>query len=220
VADAVTTAFVDVENGRVSIRDELAETLRADDVVGAGREASATSALDTSAFWRSRGLEPAGSSAGKAVKTGITGLRGAQGGIILLGVSGQFLPAAAAVFVASNPVLLGVGALFGGMQLLDDRKRKVQQRRQAARAQMRQFADDVQFEMGNELTTLLRSVQRDLRDEFVELIGELQNTWTAAAKHAEQAVAAGHEGQQRRLAEVVAQQARLGEIRSRIEIES
>ena len=36
-------------------------------------------------------------------------------------------------------------AIFGGMQLMDDRKRKVTQKRQAARTQVRQFIDDVQF---------------------------------------------------------------------------
>ena len=62
--------------------------------------------------------------------------------------------------LASNPVLLGAGALFGGFQLVEDRKRRVQQRRQSARGQMRQFTDDVQFEMSNELTKMVRDVQR------------------------------------------------------------
>lgn len=215
VAEAVTQAFVGVERGRVEIRDEIAEMLSADDVVGPARSAGGD-VLDTHAFWRSRSLSE-GSAVGGALKTGLTGLRGAQGGIMMLCISGQFLPAAAAVFVMSNPVLLGIGAAFGGMQLIEDRKRKLQQRRQGARTQMRQFADDIQFEMGNELTKALRQVQRDLRDEFVELIGELRTTWTSAAKQAEAALAAGSDGVERRLAAIDAQRARLDALHTRLE---
>ena len=196
-AEAVATAFRSAEEGRAEIRHELAELLAADEVVGPRTERR-LDVLDTSALWRSRGLDPSESSGGKVFRTGITGLRGAQGGVLLLGVSGQFLPQAAAVFIASNPVLLGAGALFGGFQLLEDRKRRLQARRQAARTQLRQFTDDVQFEVTNELTKLLRDVQRDLRDEFVELIGELQQSWATAAQHAEQAAAEGAGALQRR----------------------
>ena len=215
VAEAVSQTFVGVEQGPADIRTEIAELLSADDVVGPTRRTDGD-VLDAQAFWRARSLSNGGA-AGTALKTGLTGLRGAQSGILLLGVSTQFLPTAAAVFVASNPVLLGVGAAFGGMQLLEDRKRKVQQRRQNARSQMRSFADDVQFEMGNELTKALRQVQRDLRDEFVELIGELRTTWTAAAKQAEAAVAAGAEGVQRRLGVIEEHHGRLGALRERME---
>lgn len=200
VADAVTNAFVAVERGRTQIRDEVAELLSADDVVGPGRAAAGAS-IDTTTFWRTKPLAD-GTAAGKALKTGLTGLRGAQSGIMLLGVSGQFLPTAAAVFIASNPVLLGVGAVFGGMQLIEDRKRKIQARRQQARSQMRQFTDDVTFEMGNELGKALRQVQRDLRDEFIELITELRTTWTAAAKQAEAALHQGSAGVERRTAAI------------------
>lgn len=215
VAEAVTEAFVGVERGRVEIRAEIAELLSADDVVGPTGPGGAD-VLDAHAFWRSRAMSD-GNAVGGALKTGLTGLRGAQGGIMMLCISGQFLPAAAAVFVMSNPVLLGVGAAFGGMQLLDDRKRKLQQRRQAARTQMRQFADDIQFEMGNELTKALREVQRDLRDEFVELIGELRTTWTTAAKQAESALTAGTEAVERRLSAIDLQRSRLAVVRTRLE---
>ena len=47
---------------------------------------------------------------------------------MMFGMMGQFLPGAAAVLIAANPVLLGAGAVFGGMQLVDERKRKVAQR--------------------------------------------------------------------------------------------
>jgi F0F1-type ATP synthase membrane subunit b/b' len=201
VGEAVAQAFTTVELARGEIRAELAELLAADDVVGPTRTRE-LQILDTTQMWRSRDLDPSESSGGKAFRTGMTGLRGAQGGVLMLGVSGQFLPAAASVFIASNPVLLGAGALFGGFQLVEDRKRKLQARRQAARTQLRQFTDDVQFEVGNELTGLIRSVQRDLRDEFVELIGELQQSWTAAAKQAQEAASHGERAAAERLTAV------------------
>lgn len=216
VADAVTRAFTAAERGRIEIRDELADLLAADDVVGP-RSERRLELLDTSSLWRSRGLDPSESGGGKAFRTGITGLRGAQGGVLMLGVSTQFLPQAAAVFLASNPVLLGAGALFGGFQLLEDRKRRLQARRQSARTQLRQFTDDVQFEVSNELTKLLRDVQRDLRDEFVELIGELQRSWTAAAEQAQQAASQGAEAAARRRDDLGRQLERLDRLRTAID---
>jgi hypothetical protein len=85
----------------------------------------------------------------------------------------------------SNPVLLGVGALFGSMGLAEDRKRKVAARRQAARTQVRQFLDDVQFEINNQIASTVRDVQRDLRDEFGDRLAELLRTYTEAAQRAQ-----------------------------------
>ena len=215
VATAVTQVFVDIEDGRAGIRGEIAELLSADDVVGPTAQRAAD-VLDTASMWRARGIEPDESKQGKAFRTGLTGLRGAQGGVMLLGVSSGFLPGAAALFLASNPVLLGAGALFGGFQLVEDRKRRVQQRRQAARGQMRQFTDDVQFEMSNELTKMVRDVQRGLRDEFVGLIGELQQSWVQAAKQAEDALAQGAEGLTARRSAVDGHLARLDALRAQI----
>lgn len=201
VADTVTEAFVSIETGRSSIRAELAELLAADDVIGPS-ESRQFDVLDTASMWRARDIDPSESSGGRAFRTGITGLRGAQGGVLMLGVSSQFLPQAAALFIASNPVLLGAGALFGGFQLMDDRKRKLQQRRQGARTQLRSFTDEVQFEVMNEITQFLRSVQRELRDEFIALIGDLQTSWTAAAQQAQQTLAAGEQAATERAAAI------------------
>jgi hypothetical protein len=105
---------------------------------------------------------------------------------MMFGMMGSFLPTAAGVLIASNPVLLGVGALFGSIGLAEDRKRKVAARRQAARSQVRQFLDDVQFEVNNQISTVVRDVQRDLRDEFGDRLAELLRTFTEAATRAQQ----------------------------------
>lgn len=193
LAAAVTRLFATVEEGRRNVRDELLELLAAEDEA-LGGAAGALSVRDMSVadLWRGKPLDTS-SAGGKAVQTGLTGLRGAQSGIMLFGMTSQFLPAAAATLLVSNPVMLAVGAVFGGYQLLEDRKRKVSMRRQTARTQLRQFTDDVQFEVTNELGVLLRTVQRELRDEFSALLGELQRTWTESAAQAKAGLNRGSE---------------------------
>jgi GTPase SAR1 family protein len=184
VADEVAKVFVALEEGRARIRSQVVELLR-DDEVDVESGALLTGALDVSSMWRGKQLEQDVSTGKKALKGTLTSLKGAQGGVLMFGMVGTFLPAAAGVLVASNPVLLGIGAVFGGMGLADDRKRKVAERRQAARVQTRQFLDDVQFEMGNQIGNLVRDIQRELRDEFGDRLGELLRTCTETAERAQ-----------------------------------
>jgi hypothetical protein len=120
----------------------------------------------------------------------MTGLRGAQGGILMFGLMGRFLPTGAAALMLSNPVTLGLGVAFGGLQLVDAHKRKITQRRQNARANVRQFLDDVQFEVGNGVNEALRELPRSLRDEFSSRVAELQTTYSDAARTAQEAAQA------------------------------
>jgi hypothetical protein len=183
VAEEVAKVFVMLEQGRVTLRADVIELLRdeqvyvnSDDVVGG------INLIDN---WSAKQLDAAKSAGKKAVTVGLTTIRGAQGGITMLGMLGNLLPAAAGGLMASNPVLLGVGALFGSMGLAEDRKRKVTARRQAARAQMRQLLDDVQFDVGNQVAAAVRAMQRDLRDEFGDRLGELITTCTETAQNAQ-----------------------------------
>jgi len=100
--------------------------------------------------------------------------------------------------------------LFGGMGLMDDKKRKVQMRRQTARVQVRQFLDDVQFEMGNQIGNLVKEIQRDLRDEFSDRLAELQRTYTETAQRAQGDVQKSATERQTRVAGIDAQIAALG----------
>jgi ubiquinone biosynthesis protein UbiJ len=203
VAEEVTKAFVAVEEGRVEVRDEVVELLQEEDLAfGPSKDSSPI--IDVTELWQAKSIDEQGSRAKRGLLTGMTGVRGAQGGVIMFGMMGNFLPAAASVLIASNPVLLSAGALFGGVQLMEDRKRKVATRRQAARMQVRQFLDDVQFEVGDQLTRLLRDVQRDLRDEFTERLGELQRTYTDAAKRAQEDAQRSQQERQQRAKEIEA----------------
>ncbi len=211
IADAVAQAFVDSETARNSIRAEIGVLLEGEEVALAPLTASDRQ-LDVSSLWREKSIDEAGSRAKRGFQTGLTGVKGAQGGVIMFGMVGGFLPAAATVFIASNPVLLGVGAVFGGMQLVDDRKRKVAQRRQAARVQVRQFIDDVQFEVGNEIASVLRDIQREIRDEFSERLGELQRTYTDTAKRIQEDVQRSQAERQQRAKDVSHALSSLGKI--------
>jgi hypothetical protein len=201
VADEVTNAFVALEEGRARIREEVVELLDEEDLglpAGAGRARS----VDVSDLWEGKPIEEQGGAAKRRFQSTVGGIRGAQGGIYMFGMLGTFLPAAASTLLASNPVLLGAGAVFGGMQLLEDRKRKVTARRQAARAQVRQFLDDVQFEVTNELSSVLREVQRELRDEFTTRLGELQRTYTETARRAQEDAQRSQNDRKERAAEL------------------
>jgi hypothetical protein len=184
VADEVTNAFVALEAGRLSIRAEVIELLDEEDLGLAAARGPAM--FDVTDLWRDKALEVQSRGRKKAFDTGITTVRGAQGGVMMFGMMGSFLPGAAGALLATNPVMLGIAAVFGGIGLSDDRKRKVQARRQAARTQVRQFLDDVQFEVGNQISIVVRDVQRDLRDEFTERLGQLQRTYTDAAKRGQE----------------------------------
>jgi hypothetical protein len=188
VAEAVTTAFVGIEAGAQSIRADVLELL-AEEASGNPDAAARGVPFDVRNLWSSKELDPKASKGGRALNTTVTGLRGAQSGIVMFGMMARFLPAGVGALLMMNPVMIGFGAAFGGMQLLDIHKRKIAQRRQQARVSVRQFADDVQFEIGNAIAESLRAVQREIRDEFTERTSELQRTYTDAARQATEAAA-------------------------------
>ena len=186
VATAVADAFARIETGATDTRDAVLDLL-AEDIVDlslprVGRP------FDVTTLWSGKPIDIKASRRSKVVGQTVTGLRGAQSGIIMFGMLGQFLPAGIGVLLASNPVTIGFGAVFGGMQLVDAHKRKIAQRRQQARINARQFSDDVQFEVGNAIGELLRMVQRAIRDEFTERIAELHRTYVDTARAATEAI--------------------------------
>jgi hypothetical protein len=202
VADTVTDAFVALDRGRGAIRDEVVALLGEEDL-GSSWSSARGATFDASQLWQEKSLDT-DSSAGrkKAFDVTMTGLRGAQGGMMMFGMMGRFLPGAAGALLATNPATLGIGAIFGGIGLVEDRRKKVQQRRQTARQQVRQFLDDVQFEVGNQISNLTREIQRDLRDEFTDRLGELQRTYTDTAKRAQENAQRTQQERQARAGEV------------------
>jgi hypothetical protein len=212
VADEVTRVFVGIEEGRGNIRAEVATLLQDEHLSLPSARGGHDDAVDVGELWQGKGLDDGAGGRKAKITSGLTGLRGAQGGVVMFGMMGQFLPAVAATILASNPVLLGAGALFGGLQMSEDRKRKVAARRQSARQQVRQFMDDVQFEVTNTMTGLLRDLQRDLRDEFGERLAELQRTYADTAQRAQKIASQTQEQSKKRSAEIDAARAVLTKV--------
>ncbi len=187
VADVVTTLFVGIEQAHLTIREAVI-ALIGEEAIAFSPQAGTREGVDVSSMWTDKGIDPNSKHrGGQQLGSALVGLRGAQSGIIMFGMMGRFLPAGAAALMMSNPVTVGIGAVFAGMQLADAHKRKIAMRRQQARANVRQFLDDVQFAIGNELSGLLRDVQRSIRDEFTERIAELGRTYSDAAQSAQMA---------------------------------
>ena len=183
VADAVTAVFVEIERGAEATRREVSELIGEVlvDVAGTGRLAPTS----VRSLWTEKGVDPEAHRGAPQLGSALVGLRGAQSGIIMFGMLGRFLPTAAAGLMLSNPVTIGIGAVFGGMQLADAHKRKIALRRQQARSNVRQFLDEVQFAIGNEISDALRGVQRSIRDEFTERVSERLRTYAEATQQAQ-----------------------------------
>ena len=181
VAGVVATAFNSVVEGADTLRTQLVEIISDENLaIGPGIHAGGT--FDITQYWKDKKLDSddEGSAAKKALKKGLTGVRGGQGGVMMFSMIGGFLPAASMVgaVMLSAPVLLAAGAAFGGMQLMEERKRKLAARRQQAKNLMRKFIDSAQFDVNNEITALIKQFQRDLRDEFSSGLSDLQRSYT------------------------------------------
>ncbi len=184
VADAVTDVFVAIERGAQATREAVADLIGEESI-----DASPWSTrreIELSSMWTDKGIDPTARKGTQQLGSALVGLRGAQSGIVLFGMMGRLLPAGAAALMMSNPVTVGIGAAFAGMQLADAHKRKIALRRQQARGNVRQFLDEVQFAIGNEINDVMREVQRGIRDEFTERISELLRTYAETAQQAQQ----------------------------------
>jgi hypothetical protein len=137
--------------------------------------------------------------------TAFSGLRGAQGGIIMFGLLTNL-----AGLALTTGATLGIGAVFGGKQIMDERRRQVIARRQQARQAVRQFVDDVQFEASKSLRDLGRDLQRRARDHFVGHINATSEELTASIERVRSAANA-EEGVRRR--ELTAAETRIGAAR-------
>ncbi len=186
VAVAVTDTFSALTDGGTAIQAEIEALLRAE--VSGPALGGLVPSLDVSALWRAMpaDLKPGVSrrmSAG--VGQAFDGLRGAQGGIMVLALLQMVLPAAAGAVILTNPFLIGFGLFSGGRTMLDGRKRRLAAQRQKLRQAVRQFADDVQFETANELSTSLRTMQQQLRSHFTDRMAELSRTASELAQQAQ-----------------------------------
>lgn len=168
VAAAVSDVFQHLNDGTERVRDSIVEMLREQELGFADGSVRAE-VFDTRSLWTDRDVTTP--TTGSRIGTGFNTLRGAQGGVLVLGMLGNLMG-----FAIMGPALIGIAVVFGGKQYFDERKRLLQQRRQQARTFVRQFMDDVQFEVGTRIRDMTRDLQRQLRDHFNDRIGELLAT--------------------------------------------
>jgi hypothetical protein len=185
VAKAVSGVFDHLSDTVDAIRDDIIGVLQEE-----GLELPAPARdrrlVDIGALWAGRALDKGeGTKVGRGLGQGWAAMRGGAGSLITFGIMAQFLPAAAAAIIVSAPVALGLGAAFGGQQAFTQRKQKVAARRQQARVAVRQFLDEVQFEVTNQLTEMIRDAQRELRDGFGDRVGELMRTYIETSQRAQ-----------------------------------
>ncbi|MFN8618258.1 MAG: hypothetical protein U0837_14275 [Dehalococcoidia bacterium] len=138
------------------------------------------------------------------VGMGVSGLRGAQSGLILFGMLSTL-----AGFAASGGVLVGIAAAFGGKQVVEERKRQVAARRQEARTAIRQLLDDTEFEVGKALRDLARELNRRLRDHFTEQVTARIRSSSEAVISLERAVQEDEATRTARMGELREQKAQL-----------
>jgi hypothetical protein len=139
---------------------------------------------------------------------GIVG--GASVGVEMLGMLGTLLGAAVV-----GPAALGVAAVFGGKQVLSERRRQLADRRQQARAFLASFVEEVRFETDGRLASLLDDVQRGMRARFADRIRELRRTFAETAAGLESAMAAAETTGKGRLAELATELAEIDAITAR-----
>jgi hypothetical protein len=95
-----------------------------------------------------------------------------------------------------------VAAVFGGKQVLDERRRQLADRRQQARSFLGSFIEEVRFEADGRLASLLDDVQRQMRARFADRIRELRRTYAESAAALESATERAESERVQRLAAV------------------
>jgi hypothetical protein len=213
VADAVADVFVGVERGAQATRDAVIDLI-GEDSSELWALSSERERVELASMWKDKGIDPMSHRGGQRLGSALVGLRGAQSGIVMFGMMSRFLPVGTAALMMSNPVTIGIGAVFAGMQLADAHKRKIALRRQQARSNVRQYLDEVQFAIGNELSEAMRDIQRGIRDEFTERISELLRTYADTAQQAQRAAKDGGEAARERISTLQPQLARVVAARS------
>ncbi len=134
----------------------------------------------------------------------LTGLRGGSSGIILLGMIGRL-----AGLALATPVSVGVGAVFGAKQVLDERKRLLEKRRQEARSAARRYLSQAQTDLSAGVREQIKDAQRALRDEVSDRLNELNETYATTIRSIESGL---RQDQEQRRTVVPRLDQRLGEL--------
>ena len=202
----VRAAFLEATDGAAAIQALIAGHL-ADEALGLDGVGIPVS-FDVSTLWQGGPTFEGRAKSGLMASLGIVG--GASVGVEMLGMLGTLLGAAVV-----GPAALGVAAVFGGKQVLSERRRQLADRRQQARAFLAEFVEEVRFETDGRLASLLDDVQRQMRARFADRIRELRRTFAETAAGLESAMAAAESAPAARLAELARDLDEIDHLRTR-----
>jgi hypothetical protein len=113
-----------------------------------------------------------------AVSRGLDVLRGSYGGVLVAGMVGQLV-----ALPITAPLTLGAGMVFGLRHAAEQRRRRLQQWRLAARKVVRGHLDGVQSELSARIRREIRTAQSAMRDAVerrIETLGEEYRRLAAA----------------------------------------
>jgi hypothetical protein len=179
VSESTAKAFSTVQQTWGEVHGELAQLLGAEDVILFDQSRSDRERSDLNDFWAGTESVTKDENGGLAGFRSVLGIGQTYGSsqYLFSNISGVSKFGVSLGALAAGPVLAGGFVVMGGLKVFDDRKKKLATRKQKLRSQIRSFMDNVQFEMGDEIASMVREAQRSMRDEFVARIGELQTTY-------------------------------------------
>jgi hypothetical protein len=207
IATAVRAAFRDATTGAGEVQTTIAALLA--DEMPRRADAGPEMAFDVEEFWSSA-PEFEGRTRAR-LGTGYGAVTGAKAGVELLGLVGTLLGAAIV-----GPAVLGVAALYGGKEVLDERRRRLTDRRQRARTFLAELIEEIRFQVDGRLTGLIDEMQRQMRARFADRIGELHRTVSASVAGLEKAAKREAAERRARQAELEAAMTRLDELTERL----
>ena len=205
VVDAVGAVQLRLQEGLVETQRAVIELLRDEAPNLPGLSGFAPEA-DIGRFWADFGDAGTRFAGARKVVSGVNQvadtLRGASGGVMVLGMLHTVLPIVSTTFLMSTPFTIGLGVWFGGRTFLDARKRRIATERQQARTAVRKALDDIGFEVGDQVTTSLRLAQQQLRDQFTDRFVELQRSTAALLQEAQDSAQRSESARRQRATEL------------------
>lgn len=148
----------------------------------------------------------------RPVGMGLVAVRGVYGGMMMammLGrIGGLALP---------GPAGIVVGLLMGGSGLGDEFKKRKEERRNKAKTSVRKFMDEFTLKIGKDSRDALRISQRELRDQCMDRVTELQRSIGQALDRAQHAMQVDQTTGQQDLERARADLARLAAISGQVQ---
>jgi hypothetical protein len=147
-----------------------------------------------------------------ARKQTMVALKGSYSGILMF----TMLPSLIGI-TGLAPIAIPIGLMMGRASLRDEKRRQLAQRKSQAKNAIRRYCDEVQFVMGKDSRDTLRRIQRQLRDHYGTRGEELNRTTAEALRSATEAAKRTQVERERRLKDLDAEIARLGQLQQRAE---